>query len=86
MIKKFKYIFYLFSYSLFILLVIGFYFSDKNINNVNKTRSTSLNNVAELIKTLPLLENDTNDIIVYKDDVEVFKKRKKKYKFFDLIK
>ena len=86
MIKKFIYIFYLFSYSLFILLVIGFYFSDKNINNVNKTRSTSLNNVAELIKTLPLLENDTNDIIVYKDDVEVFKKRKKKYKFFDLIK
>ena len=86
MIKKFKYIFYLFSYSLFILLVIGFYFSDKNINNVNKTRSTSLNNVAELIKTLPLLKNDTNDIIVYKDDVEVFKKRKKKYKFFDLIK
>ena len=86
MIKKFKYIFYLFSYSLFILLVIGFYFSDKNINNVNKTRSTSLNNVAELIKTLPLLENDTNDIIAYKDDVEVFKKRKKKYKFFDLIK
>ena len=86
MIKKFKYIFYLFSYSLFILLVIGFYFSDKNINNVNKTRSTSLNNVAELIKTLPLLENDTNDIIVYKDDVEVFKKKKKKYKFFDLIK
>ena len=86
MIKKFKYIFYLFSYSLFILLVIGFYFSDKNINNVNKTRSTSLNNVAELIKTLPLLKNDTNDIIVYKDDVEVFKKKKKKYKFFDLIK
>ena len=86
MIKKFKYIFYLFSYSLFILLVIGFYFSDKNINNVNKTRSTSLNNVAELIKTLPLLKDDTNDIIVYKDDVEVFKKKKKKYKFFDLIK
>ena len=86
MIKKFIYIFYLISYSLFILLVIGFYFSDKNINNVNKTRSTSLNNVAELIKTLPLLKNDTNDIIVYKDDVEVFKKKKKKYKFFDLIK
>ena len=86
MIKKFKYIFYLFSYSLFILLVIGFYFSDKNINNVNKTRSTSLNNVAELIKTLPLLKDDTNDIIVYKDDVEVFKKNKKKYNFFDLIK
>ena len=63
-----------------------FYFSDQNINSTNKSRVLypyKLNNKTE---NLPLLENDTSNIIEYRDDIEIYKKNKKKYKFFDLIK
>ena len=32
------------------------------------------------------LENDTIDIILYRDDIDEFKKNKKKYTFWDLLK
>jgi len=35
---------------------------------------------------LPLLINNTKNIIESTDDVKEFKENKKKYKFFDLIK
>jgi hypothetical protein len=38
-----------------------------------------------VITNLPLLKNDTSDIIQYKNDVEVFKKKKKNYTFWDLL-
>ena len=51
----------------------------------NKIRSSyNLNFITE-IYNLPLLKNNTNDIIEFSDEVEVFKKKKKKYKFWDLI-
>ena len=34
----------------------------------------------------PILKNDTANIIEYSDDIELYKKRKKKYTFWDLIK
>jgi len=36
--------------------------------------------------SLPLLKNDTNNIIEYSDDIEIFKKEKKRYKFWELLK
>ena len=50
---------------------------------VNKIRSTGLMKID--IQNLPLLENNTQNIITYSDEVEIFKKTKKKYKFWDLI-
>ena len=35
---------------------------------------------------LPILSTDTNNIIIYSNEVENYKKKKKKYNFFDLIK
>ena len=32
-----------------------------------------------------LLKNDTNNIIEYINDIEIYKKKKKKYTFWDLI-
>ena len=86
MLKKIKYIFYLILFTTFVASVISFYFSDLNINKINKFRSINQTQLEEKFKNLPLLENDTKDIIEYKDDVEVYKKKKKKYKFWDLIK
>jgi len=86
MIKKIKNIFYLISYIIFITFIIVFYFSDENIRSINKSRSLSYENLNKKIKNLPLLKNDTVNIIEYTKDSEVQKKKKKYYKFFDLIK
>ena len=86
MFNKIKIIFYLLSFFTFIFLVLNFYFSDLNIKKTNKNRSISLNRLESDIEKLPLLKNDTEDIIEYKDDIENFKKKKKKYKFWDLVK
>ena len=86
MFNKVKIIFYLLSFFTFIFLVLNFYFSDFYIKKTNKNRSTSLNRLVSDIQKLPLLKNDTEDIIEYKDDIENYKKKKKKYKFWDLVK
>ena len=53
-----------------------FYFSDENIRSINKSRSLSYENLNKKIKNLPLLKNDTANIIEYTKDSEVQKKRK----------
>ena len=86
MLKKIKNIFYLISYIIFITFIIVFYFSDENIRSINKSRSLSYESLNKKIKNLPFLQNDTANIIEYTKDSEVREKKKKYYKFFDLIK
>ena len=86
MLKKIQNIFYLLLFFVFITLTISFYFSDQNIKETNKSRSIYAVKLNYYTQNLPLLKNDTNNIIEYKNDVEVYKKKKKKYKFWDLIK
>ena len=85
MLKKIKNILYLGSFFIFIILTTKFYFSDQNIRKTNKSRSFYSAELNNNIQNLPLLKNDTNNIIEYLDDVEIYKKKKKKYSFFDLI-
>ena len=74
MIKKFKTTFILILCLTFIFLVISHYFSKKHIVYINKSRSIySLKSYTDL----PLLKNDTNNIIIYKDELEEFKKKEK---------
>tara|TARA_B100000029_G_scaffold19992_1_gene20285 strand:- start:285 stop:548 length:264 start_codon:yes stop_codon:yes gene_type:complete len=86
MLGKIKNILYILSFIALIFLITLFYFSDQNIQKTNKYRSYYLVKIKENIENLPLLKNDTNNIIEYKDDLEVYKKSKKKYTFWDLIK
>ena len=82
MLIKIKKIFYLSSFILFSFFTINYYFSEKNIIHINKSRSLhSLYSYGQL----PLLANDTNNIIVYKNDLDVFKKKRKKRIWEDLI-
>ena len=75
MLKKIKKIFFLISLAVFSILTINYYFSEKNIIHINKSRSShSVYSYGQL----PLLKNDTNNIIVYKNDLEEFKKKRKK--------
>ena len=86
MLKNIKYIFFLLSISIFLILIGIFYFSEENIKAMNKSRALFLNNINVDIQNLPYLKNDTNNIVEYTDDLEIFKKKRKKYKFFDLLK
>ena len=86
MSRKIKNIFYLGSFFIFIILTTRFYFSDQNIRETNKSRSFYSLELNSNKQNLPLLKNDTNNIIKYLNDVEDYKKKKKKFSFFDLIK
>mgnify|MGYP000920399494 CR=1 FL=1 len=53
-------------------------FSEENIIFTNKSRSSYSWALNKDNKNLPILKNDTNNIIVYKNDLEEFKKKRKK--------
>tara|TARA_B100000029_G_scaffold406438_1_gene407071 strand:- start:8091 stop:8357 length:267 start_codon:yes stop_codon:yes gene_type:complete len=86
MYKKIINILYLLSSIFFIIFIINFYFSEKNIITTNKSRLYYSDIDLSKKLDIPLLKNDTQNIIEYTNDVEIYKKKKKKYKFFDLIK
>ena len=85
MFKKVINLFFLLLFFIFTILTITFYSSDENIRKTNKFRSVYSINLNKMINNLPLLKNDTNDIIQYKNDVEIYKKKKKNYIFWDLL-
>ena len=85
MFKKVINLFFLLLFFIFTILTITFYFSDENIRKTNKFRSLYSINLNKMINNLPLLKNDTSDIIQYKNDVEIYKKKKKHYIFWDLL-
>ena len=83
MLKEFKYLIFLFIISLFIFFTLKYYFSDTN----KKKSYRSLNNINEQIavyvKNLPVLEDDTKNIIEYVE--ENSNKKKKKFNFWKLL-
>ncbi len=78
MIKKFVNIFFFTSFFTFSFLVVKHYFSEKNIVFTNKSRSAYTIKANEEKNNLPLLKNDTDNIIVYKNGLEKFKNKKKR--------
>ena len=85
MFKKVINLFFLLLFFFFTTLTITFYFSDENVRKTKKFRSLYSINLNKMINNLPLLKNDTSDIIQYKNDVEIYKKKKKNYIFWDLL-
>ena len=85
MIKKTRNTFFLISIFVFFFLVTKHYFSEKNIIFTNKSRSNYLLIANKDIENLPILRNDTNNIIIYKDYLEEFKKKRKKRIWEELI-
>ena len=83
MLKELKYLLHLLTIFIFFFILIKFYLSD----SYEKKLYRSLNNYDEIIKkyskNLPLLENDTQNVIEYVDNNT--DKSKKKYKFWKLI-
>tara|TARA_B100001175_G_scaffold278912_1_gene255792 strand:- start:886 stop:1146 length:261 start_codon:yes stop_codon:yes gene_type:complete len=83
MLKELKYLLHLLTVFIFFFILLKFYLSD----SYEKKLYRSLNNFDEVIKNfsqnLPLLENDTQNVIEYVDNNT--DKSKKKYKFWKLI-
>ena len=82
MYKEIKYLVFLLIISLFLLFVSKYYFSDKNI----KKSYRQLNNIDSrnsiYAEKLPILNDDTQNIIEY---VDQSKKKKKKFNFWNLL-
>ena len=78
MYKKIKNIFFLTIFICFIFIVAKYYFSEQNIIFTNKSRSSYLITSDKDKNNLPILKNDTNNIIVYISDLEDYKNKKKK--------
>ena len=73
-----KNVFFVAIFFTFLFLITKYYFSEKNKILTNKSRSSYeliLNNGK---KDLPVLKNDTNNVIVYVKDLENYKKKRKK--------
>ena len=85
MIKRISNTFFLIILFLFIFLVTKHYFSEKNKIFTGKTRTSYSLMANKGIENLPVLKNDTNNIIIYKNDLEEFKKKKKKRLWEKLI-
>ena len=60
------------------IFVTKYYFSEENKIFTNRSRTSYSITLDTDNNKLPLLENDTNDIIFYIDDIEKFKKKRKK--------
>ena len=85
MLTKIKNIFYLASLLIFIALTTSFYFSDQNIRATNKSRSFYAVKLLHDELKLPLLANDTKGIIEYRNDVQEFIAKRKKWIWEGLI-
>lgn len=78
MFKKTKDTFIIILFFLFTFLLTRHYISEKNVIFTNKSRSSYSLTLLESKNNLPLLKNDTSNIIEYKNDLEDFKKKRKK--------
>jgi len=85
MLKEVKYVVYLLTIFFFIFFVIKFYLSENNIKWSNKVILQYQNTLGKKFIGLPIIKDDTNDIIEYTSEIEDFKNKKQR-KFWDLLK
>ena len=85
MLKEAKYVVYLFTIFFFIFFVVKFYLSENNIKWSNKVMLQYQNVLDKKFINLPIIKDDTNDIIEYTNEIEDFKNKKQR-KFWDLLK
>jgi hypothetical protein len=85
MLKEIKYVVYLLTIFFSIFFVVKFYLSENNIKLSNKVMLQHQNELDKKFNNLPIIADDTNDIIEYTNEIKEFKNRKQR-KFWDLFK
>ena len=83
MIKEIKYLIFLIFISLFIFLTIKYYFSDNNKKNSYRSLNTINKRISIYAEKLPVLKDDTKNIIEYVEQSN--DKKKKKFNFWKLL-
>ena len=85
MLKEVKYVIYLFTIFFSIFFVVKFYLSENNFNRSNKVIFQYQKEIDKNFNNLPIIKDDTNDIIEYTNEIEEFKNKKQR-RFWDLLK
>ena len=83
MLKEIKYLIFIVIISLFIFFTGKYYFSDENIKKSYRSYKNINEKIKIYSKELPILENDTNDVIEYVKQTN--EKKKKKFNFWKLL-
>ena len=83
MIKEIKYLLFIIVIFAFIFFTTKYYISDKNKKNSYRSLTNINNKINLYAEKLPILENNTKDIIEYINETET--KKKKKYYFWELL-
>ena len=78
-------IFYFILILFFLYLVSSTYFSTKNITLTNKKYNETQEKQEYDTSSIPLIKNDTNNVIIYSSD-EIFENKIKKRKVWELLK
>ena len=83
MLKEIKYLIFIVIIALFIFFTGKYYFSNENIKNSYRSYKNIDQKIKDYSKNLPLLKNDTENIIEYVKKTD--KKKKKKFNFWKLL-
>ena len=83
MLKEIKYLTFIIIILLFLFFTGKYYFSDENIKNSYRSQKNIDDKIKIYAKNLPILKNNTNDIIEYVKQTD--KKKKKKFNFWKLL-
>ena len=78
MSSRIKNSFFSIIFFVFIFLISKHYFSEQNIIFTNQSRSSYETSLEYNSNDLPILRNDTNNILVYVSDLDNFKNKRKK--------
>ncbi len=85
MLNRIRVIFYFITLVAFLTFTVIYYFSDENKKRVNKNRHNLPTKIVKSVKDIPILKNDTENIIEYPNTGSEKEKIKKRY-FWDLLK
>ena len=78
MSSRIKNSFFSIIFFIFIFLISKHYFSEQNIIFTNQSRSSYETSLEYNSNDLPILRNDTNNILIYVSDLDNFKNKRKK--------
>ena len=83
MLKEIKYLIFVFIICIFLFLTGKYYFSDSNKKNSYRSLNTIDEKIIIFTEKLPVLEDDTKNIIEYAEQSK--SKKKKKFNFWKLL-
>ena len=83
MLKEIKYLIFIVIITLFIFFTGKYYFSDENIKKSYRSYKNINEKIKIYSKDLPILENDTKNVIEYIKQTN--EKKKKKFNFWKLL-